>query len=1168
MKILELDLRAFGPFANAKLNLAEGNEGMHILYGPNEAGKSSALRALKCLLFRIPKNSADNFLHDNKALRIGGRLRNSDGAELSFLRRKGNKDTLLSPDGEPIDERRLDMYLHGVTEEVFGLLFGIDHDALVAGGRNILAGKGETGQSLFAAGAGGANLRAVLEAIEVETEALFKNRGQLPFINKAISRHQELRKKISEFSQSSREWAEKENELSKAMGERDRLKKTFERHAGEVNRLRRLKEIVPKAGLRKELLAKVEAMGAVTVLPEDFTGKRHRSEKQLSASLEVKRQAELDLERLKADIAKIVLPQKLLDQADAVEGLHKRLGQHSKAAEDLGKLQGRLQQNKADIRALLLELKPGLDVVAARGMRPKAATKTRIQKLASRHASLQSDQLRAAKDVRDAEQKLNRLKDDLKALETPKDPGPLKKSLAKLAKSGDLSVALREAQKALQNEEGQVRGLLQRLPLWSRPFEDLGKLPVPSSETVSRFEDEFSACKALADNVDSRMGAARDALRAVEQQIGAIRLAGAVPTEDDLASARERRQKGWGLVRRAWLQDENVEDESKAYDPERDLAEAYEVSVARADEIGDRLRREAARVAEYAAYLVQEKKIKEEIDKLESERHTADQSLAGNNEQWKAAWKSAGIDPLTPREMRSWLEQYGKILQRLERIGEQKAVIERLQGQIAEHREEFLRRLEDLGERASTVDETFGQLVERCETVLDKLEKLARRHGELETKSLSLGDALKEYVQSKEDAEQRLRTWEAEWSEALKTVGLGEGTTPDEALVMLSKFEELFRKIDECDTQEQRIYGINRDAEVFKSDVKALVTHVAPEWSGLMPDQAAVQLNAELTRARNAAAQHAQLAKEIEQKSRGLSDAEKEIVLARELLDTLCRQAECANPDELESREKLSADYQELRRRIQSLEADIVERGGGEALQQVLQEVEKVDIDALPAQIEDMEAHLRELRERQAELNEKVGSLRSHLERIDGSSAAAEAAEESQRVLATIRDSVDEYVKLRLASLVLRQAIENYRAKNQGPLLERAGKLFARLTLGSFAGLKTDYSESDEPILQGVRPDGKVVEVTGMSDGTLDQLYLSLRLATLEKYLDANESMPFIVDDILIRFDDDRAGATLDVLAELSIKTQVIFFTHHKNVPDMAQKLLDPGLFVIHELGT
>ncbi|RPJ74089.1 MAG: hypothetical protein EHM15_05910, partial [Desulfobacteraceae bacterium] len=583
---------------------------------------------LKCLLYGIPKTSADNFLHDNRALRIGGRLRNADGAELAFLRRKGNKETLLNPDGEPIEEGRLDPFLHGVTGELFGLLFGIDHDALVRGGRNILAGKGATGQSLFAAGAGGANLRGVLEAIEAEAEALFKSRGQLPVINMAISRHQELRKTIAALSQSSREWAEKEQELMKAMGERDRLKKSVEQQAAELNRLKRLKEIVPKAGLRKELSATLAAMGAVTLLPEEFTGRRHRAEKRLNTALEVKRQAELDLERLTADIVEIVWPQRLLDQADAVEGIHKRLGQHIKAAEDLGRLQGRLQQNKADIQALLLEVSPGLTVEAVRAMRPQAAAKTRIQTLASRHASLQSDQLRAARDLRDAERKLDRLKEDLNALDAPHDPGPLKQSLGKLAKRGDLSVALREARQVLLTEEGQVRGRLERLPLWSRTVAEPGRLPVPSPETVSRFEDEFSNGKVLADDLDRRIGEALEAQRAVAQQIGAIRLVGGVPTEEALGRDRERRQAGWVLVRRAWLQREDVAEEAKAYDPGCDLAQAYEASVARSDATADRLRREAVRVAEYAALLVQEEKITEEIEKLTSERRRVDQALA------------------------------------------------------------------------------------------------------------------------------------------------------------------------------------------------------------------------------------------------------------------------------------------------------------------------------------------------------------------------------------------------------------------------------------------------------------------------------------------------------------------------------------------------------------
>jgi len=49
--------------------------------------------------------------------------------------------------------------------------------------------------------------------------------------------------------------------------------------------------------------------------------------------------------------------------------------------------------------------------------------------------------------------------------------------------------------------------------------------------------------------------------------------------------------------------------------------------------------------------------------------------------------------------------------------------------------------------------------------------------------------------------------------------------------------------------------------------------------------------------------------------------------------------------------------------------------------------------------------------------------------------------------------------------------------------------------------------------------------------------------------------MPFIVDDILIRFDDDRARATLEVLADLSKKTQVLFFTHHARLAELAKEM-------------
>ena len=175
---------------------------------------------------------------------------------------------------------------------------------------------------------------------------------------------------------------------------------------------------------------------------------------------------------------------------------------------------------------------------------------------------------------------------------------------------------------------------------------------------------------------------------------------------------------------------------------------------------------------------------------------------------------------------------------------------------------------------------------------------------------------------------------------------------------------------------------------------------------------------------------------------------------------------------------------------------------------------------------------------------------------MDGGPGGAETAEEMQGILAQIRDKAERYLHLCTASMILNREIERYRQKNQGPILERANKLFSELTLGSFTGLKTSYDDHDNPVLLGVRPSGQEISVAGMSEGTCDQLYLSLRLAGLEKHLEEAEPMPFIIDDILINFDDDRALATLKVLADLSHKTQIIFFTHHSHILDLAQKMV------------
>jgi len=57
-----------------------------------------------------------------------------------------------------------------------------------------------------------------------------------------------------------------------------------------------------------------------------------------------------------------------------------------------------------------------------------------------------------------------------------------------------------------------------------------------------------------------------------------------------------------------------------------------------------------------------------------------------------------------------------------------------------------------------------------------------------------------------------------------------------------------------------------------------------------------------------------------------------------------------------------------------------------------------------------------------------------------------------------------------------------------------------------------------------------------------------------------------VVDDILIGFDDNRTGVFPEVLAELTALTQVLFFTHHQRVLELAEALVAKTGIFTHEL--
>jgi hypothetical protein len=105
------------------LDLGGGEPGLYLIYGTNEAGKSTALRAITGLLYGIPRLSGDDHVHKKRDLRIGATLINDDGARLEVVRRKGQKSTLLSPSGEALGDGVLGLtFLYGTA---FTIMFTV-----------------------------------------------------------------------------------------------------------------------------------------------------------------------------------------------------------------------------------------------------------------------------------------------------------------------------------------------------------------------------------------------------------------------------------------------------------------------------------------------------------------------------------------------------------------------------------------------------------------------------------------------------------------------------------------------------------------------------------------------------------------------------------------------------------------------------------------------------------------------------------------------------------------------------------------------------------------------------------------------------------------------------------------------------------------------------------
>jgi uncharacterized protein YhaN len=375
-----------------------------------------------------------------------------------------------------------------------------------------------------------------------------------------------------------------------------------------------------------------------------------------------------------------------------------------------------------------------------------------------------------------------------------------------------------------------------------------------------------------------------------------------------------------------------------------------------------------------------------------------------------------------------------------------------------------------------------------------------------------------------------------------------------------------FKEFDQSEELRKRIYGMDKVKEDFHRRVHELAASMEIKTENQDALTIAGQLHRDLNAAREARASLIKIKDQVEEKNQEIKDVTITIRQSQEKISEMKTRAGVDTIEELFAAGEKSTHKRDLLKQIEALEQELNRNGDGYGIDALEAEVTRSDIDGIEGDIDRIASELRELQSERDTLRDQRQTIQHEIRQNDGSAVAANASEEAEAHLSSITENAEQYLRFQIASLILEQQIEAYRKENQAPVLGRAGDLFSTLTLGSYAGLRDELDAAGKPVLLGVRPDDQEVAVDGMSDGSRDQLYLALRIATLEQHLKKGESMPFVVDDILIGFDDHRTRVCLEVLAQLSTRIQVLVFTHHRRVLELADTCHETDKIFQHAL--
>ncbi|WEX78601.1 AAA family ATPase [Sinorhizobium numidicum] len=1181
MRLNQLELVRYGKFTERRLDFGDmrpGEPDFHLVYGPNEAGKSTLFSGFLDLLFGIERLSPYGFLHPYQTMRVGGILE-AGGCQHHAYRIKRNANSMIGPDEQPLPDNLFSAALGSIDRATYRMMFSLDDDSIEQGGESILKSEGELGSLLFSASSGLPDSGAALADLRAQADAFYRPQGRKHQLADLKAELDALKAERNAIDVNAREYSRLRKALANARERHDAAAGNRAELRVRRDRTRAQLDALPLFGRLHGVRRELAQQEPLPVPPAEWWSDLpilRKQEAEVAARLSQLRE---ELRRRREELAELRRDEPALALAERFEAIRETAldARYLTAARDMPSRLGDLARTSAEIDACLARLGEAGNPDPASLLLPTALS-ARLQDLVRRHATLAERLASAHEEMESAKQAHHEAERDLARLKDgARDPGLLMKRLHLLRQS-DCLLRQEMAAREIERLEAALSDKLDALRPFAGNVDDLATLAVPAPAGVDAWRAEEMAQAERRSRLDDRIADESERLAGDEARLAAL---GAHSGVADDALARElRRQRDL-----AWRTHRSRLDDV--------TASAFEAALKDDDDAAAFRLAQVERVAEMRGLALAISERRARLQVLEAQRTAAAEERGRLSAKVAAAAIACGLPDVTILpQLEVWLATRAISL---ELRADLRAACRKRDTAASEERS-AIRDLQDELVRFGVADklpDRLDGLLMAAEHVVSSGQAALVAHRAAVAQLHRAAEALESREAALASAEAAMAAWQEEWNAALGETWLAgriERPLPHEIgsmLAVLQDFDKLMQRKAEL---EHRIVAMRSDQAAFVQAIASLaeaLDHVdfglkqpktinvadahrlERDASGIPPSTflhptavvATPTVDPLLVfaslRDRIAAAEHSQerrlaIAASIERMEENLQS-----LLTEERLHIASKQVildffACGTLDEAGLSLDAAREQERLRERGIELENDLMARLGAGTIGEVEAMLAAVDDAELRLELARLDEAMDEADREVSELHAEVRNKERALAAVEGGDRVAELDQRRRTLLLDIESKAVGYLRLRAGVIAAEQALRLFRERHRSAMMQRASQTFVRISGGEYSGLSTQVDKGQEFLIAKAASGGSKL-AGDLSKGTRFQLYLALRIAGYHEVAAARESLPFIADDIMETFDDGRAGRAFELMADMGRVGQVIYLTHHEHLCDLAR---------------